>query len=88
MIAHRAHRQIVQRLVQLGQALSAQDALLAGLADQVAAPAELKAYCVARAGDCAAHTGHAYAVNKRWMNREVKRNLADAANAATANQHP
>ncbi|GAB2895690.1 enoyl-CoA hydratase/isomerase family protein [Paralcaligenes ginsengisoli] len=88
MIAHRAHRQIVQGLVQLGQRLSAQDALLAGLADQVAVPAELKAYCAARAGDCAARAGHAYAVNKRWMNRELKRDLADAANAATANQHP
>jgi enoyl-CoA hydratase len=85
MIACRTERRNVHMLVQHGHRLSAFDACSAGLIDDVVAPVDLASRCVTLARECAPRAGHAYAVNKRWMNRELRQNLIDAAEFASAN---
>jgi enoyl-CoA hydratase/carnithine racemase len=86
MLAHRASRQTVWRLIQRGERLDARQALHAGLADEVAAPAGLAQCCQLRAERCAAVDRHAHATNKRWINRALRRDRACAPAAATAAQ--
>lgn len=86
MLAHRASRQTVWRLIQRGERLDARQALHAGLADEIAARADLSQCCRSRADRCAAVDRHAHAANKRWINRALRRDLARAAEAATVAQ--
>lgn len=85
LVAGRAHRRTAQMLVQHGRRINPSEAESAGLIDEVAAPDVLATRAFARAGECAQRAGHAYAVNKRWMNRELRRNLIDAARFASDN---
>lgn len=86
MLAHRVSRQTVWRLIQRGERLDARQALDAGLADEVAAQGELAQCCESRADRSTKAGRHAYAANKRWINRTLRRDLASAAEAATAAQ--
>lgn len=86
MLARRAPRQVVWRLVQRGERLDARQALHAGLADEIATRADLAQCCQSRASRNATVSRHALAANKRWINRGLRQDLACAAEAATAAQ--
>ena len=83
IVAQRAPRSTVQRLVQAGERLDAGQALQAGLIDHLAPAQALRERCAALAQARGAQAGHAYAVNKRWLNRDLRQQLAKAAEAAT-----
>ncbi|SHH65840.1 enoyl-CoA hydratase/isomerase family protein [Pollutimonas bauzanensis] len=83
LISPRTQWRTLHRLVQLGERMNAPDALASGMVDRVAPLAALAPDCAARAAEHALRSGHAYASNKRWMNRDVRRNLAQAAALAT-----
>jgi enoyl-CoA hydratase/carnithine racemase len=85
MLTRRAGQPTIHRIVQTGVRLGARDALAADLVDEVVAADILRATCAARALERATYTGHAYGVNKRWMNRGVRAELARAAEDAGAN---
>jgi len=86
MLAQRAPRQIVWRLIQRGERLDARQALQAGLADELATQGDVAQCCQSRASRSAAVNPHAHAANKRWINRVLRRDLVCAAQAATAAQ--
>ncbi|MBV7482170.1 enoyl-CoA hydratase/isomerase family protein [Bordetella sp. BOR01] len=83
IVAQRASRPVVQRLVQAGERIDAGQALQAGLVDHVAPAEALRERCATLAQARGAHAGHAYAANKRWINRDLRQHLAKAAEAAT-----
>jgi enoyl-CoA hydratase/carnithine racemase len=79
MVARRAGYSIVQRLVQRGERLDADAALRAHLVDEIVDAEALPARAMELARERGALSAAAYAANKRWMNRRLKRELAAAA---------
>ena len=65
-------------LVQSGRRMPAREALTRGLITAVAAPAELEQAATRVADVLAKKDPHAFAANKRWLNRRLKSALADA----------
>ena len=88
LIGHRSLRRTVQTLVQQGQRMNASDARLAGLVDEVVSLAELPLRSAVVADGYAPRSGRAFALNKRWMNRELRRSLIEAAEFVSANSSP
>ena len=84
MLAARTNLGVVRRMVQQGESLDAAGALAAGLIDAVVEPGDLHDEALARARALAQRAGHAYAGNKQWINRGLRSQLAEAAQAATA----
>jgi enoyl-CoA hydratase/carnithine racemase len=85
ILNRRATQPLIHRIVQTGVRLDAHEARAANLVDEVVASDSLRAACAARALECAKYTNHAYGVNKRWINRTVRAELARAAENASAN---
>lgn len=88
IVARRAPRPMLQRLVQAGERIDAGQALQSGLVDHLASAPALRGRCAALAQARGAHAGHAYAANKRWINRGLRQHLAEAAEAATLAGQP
>jgi len=86
LLARRASWQVLQRVLQAGERCAAADAAQAGLVDECVAADVLSARSQARAAELAAIPSHAYAANKAWLNRELIRDIAEAAAHATAHQ--
>ncbi|MFH1603711.1 MAG: enoyl-CoA hydratase-related protein, partial [Pseudomonadota bacterium] len=84
MLAARASLGVVRRMVQQGESFGAAQALEDGLVDAVVEPGGLHDEALARARALARRTGHAYAGNKNWINRGLRAQLVEAAQAATA----
>lgn len=78
MLWGRASRPMIQRLVQQGDGIAADEALRAGLIDAVLPDAQLLDHAVAHAANLP--TGRAYAGNKRWINLDLRQRLMEAAN--------
>jgi enoyl-CoA hydratase/carnithine racemase len=84
IIAARGGRGAAHRLVQANQPFAAAQAVAAGLADAVAAEAEIDAAAQDRAAALGAFDAHGYAVNKSWLNAELRAALLRAAATAEA----
>jgi enoyl-CoA hydratase/carnithine racemase len=80
----RSNRSVCHRLVQLGDRLSAAQCVSAGLVDQAVPLAELPALCAQRASVLAQIPSYGFAVNKKWMNRDIRQQLIAAAEVAEA----
>ena len=80
----RSNRSVCHRLVQLGDRLSAAQCLSAGLVDQAVSLTELAALCAQRASVLAQIPSYGFAVNKKWMNRDIRQQLLAAAEVAEA----
>jgi enoyl-CoA hydratase/carnithine racemase len=65
-------------LVQTGRRMPASEALARGLLNRVVTKAELQAAATQAATELAAKDPKAFAANKAWLNRRVKRALAEA----------
>ena len=65
-------------LVQTGRRMPADEALTRGLLNRVVRREELNAAAAQAAADLAAKDAKAYAANKAWLNRRVKRALTEA----------
>jgi enoyl-CoA hydratase/carnithine racemase len=85
MIAARSSRLAVQRLIQGGQTIDAAEALALGLIDGVTERNTLGKQARTRASTALA--GRAYAGNKQWINRDLRRQIIEAALAATRLQY-
>lgn len=81
LIMARGGRVAVQRLIQNGETIAADQALKLGLIDAVTPRGALAEQAHVRAS--AAHAGRAYTGNKQWINRHLCRELGEAALAAT-----
>ena len=84
IVLARSNRSVCHRLVQLGDRLSAAQCVSAGLVDQAVPLTELPALCAQRASVLAQIPSYGFAVNKKWMNREVRQHLVAAAEVAEA----
>lgn len=73
-------------LVQTGRRMPASEALTRGLVSRVAARAGLEAAAMQVGSDLAAKNAHAFAENKRWLNRAMKAELAHAKAEADAHR--
>lgn len=82
VVAARANRSVCYKLVQLGERVSALECLQSGLAERLAPAQDLAQLCLQRAQLLAAIPAYAYAINKQWMNREVRTALVAAAQVA------
>jgi enoyl-CoA hydratase/carnithine racemase len=65
-------------LVQTGRRMSADEAFARGLLNRVVPRIELEAAAAQAAAELAGKDGKAFAANKAWLNRRVKRVLAEA----------
>ena len=77
MLACRAPRNVVHRMVQHGARMEADKLLQARLVDAVVPDAQLRGHV--RMLAAAALPGGAYGDNKRWINRELRQQLVAAA---------
>ena len=84
IVLARSNRSVCHRLVQLGDRLSAAQCVSAGLVDQAVPLTELPALCAQRASVLAQIPSYGFAVNKKWMNREIRQQLVAAAEVAEA----
>ena len=84
IVSARSNRSICHRLVQLGDRLSAEQCVSAGLVDHTVPLAELPALCAQRASVLAQIPLYGFAINKKWMNREIRQELLAAAEVAEA----
>ena len=84
IVLARSNRSVCHRLVQLGDRLSAAECVSAGLVDQAVPLTELPALCAQRASVLAQIPSYGFAVNKKWMNREIRQQLVAAAEVAEA----
>lgn len=84
IVLARSNRSVCHRLVQLGDRLNAAQCVSAGLADQAVPLPELPELCAQRASVLAQIPSYAFAVNKKWMNREIRQQLVAAAEVAEA----
>jgi enoyl-CoA hydratase/carnithine racemase len=84
IVSARGGRAAAQWLVQSGRPMSAAEARVAGLADAVHPDAALDGMAQGRAGSLAVLDGHAYAVNKQWMNAPLRDAMHRAAAHAEA----
>lgn len=82
VIAARGPIGLVRRMVQEGTSVSAQEALNLGLVDALAPSAELADNALERARTLAQRTGPAFSGNKQWINRSLRAQLVEAAQAA------
>jgi enoyl-CoA hydratase/carnithine racemase len=86
VLAPRVGHVAAQRLVQTGDRVDAARALAIGLADEVVAPAQLKARAVERARALGTNSGPAWRGNKAWINAGLRAAL-DAAAAEAERLH-
>jgi enoyl-CoA hydratase/carnithine racemase len=86
MLAPRASRSVLQRLVQRGERLTAKDCLAVGVVDAVVSAEGLDQAVSKSAVELASIETSAFAANKNWLNREVRANLL-LANAAEDSAH-
>jgi enoyl-CoA hydratase/carnithine racemase len=84
IVSARSNRSVCHRLVQLGDRLNAGQCVSAGLVDHAVPLAELPALCAQRASVLAQIPPYGFAVNKKWMNREIRQQLLAAAEVAEA----
>ena len=84
IVSARSNRSVCHRLVQLGDRLNAEQCESAGLVDRVVPLAELPALCAQRASVLAQIPSYGFAINKKWMNREIRQELLAAAEVAEA----
>ena len=84
IVLARSNRSVCHRLVQLGDRLNAAQCVSAGLADQAVPLTELPELCAQRASVLAQIPSYGFAVNKKWMNREIRQQLVAAAEVAEA----
>ena len=84
IVLARSNRSVCHRLVQLGDRLSAAQCLSAGLVDLAVPLTELAALCAQRASVLAQIPSYGFAVNKKWMNRDIRQQLLAAAEVAEA----
>jgi enoyl-CoA hydratase/carnithine racemase len=84
IVLARSNRSVCHRLVQLGDRLGAAQCLSAGLVDQAVPLTELAALCAQRAGVLSQIPSYGFAVNKKWMNRDIRQQLLAAAEVAEA----
>ncbi len=84
IVLARSNRSVCHRLVQLGDRLSAAQCVSAGLVDQAVPLTELPALCAQRASVLAQIPSYGFAINKKWMNREIRQQLVAAAEVAEA----
>ena len=84
IVSARSTRSVCHRLVQLGARRTAAQCLAAGLVDHAVPLADLPALCAQRASALAQIPSYGFAVNKKWMNREVRQQLIAAAEVAEA----
>jgi enoyl-CoA hydratase/carnithine racemase len=75
VLAPRASRSVLQRLVQRGERLTAQQCLALGVVDVVVSAEGLDQTVSKSATELAAIEAAAFATNKNWLNREVRANL-------------
>ena len=87
VLAPRASRHALQRLVQRGERLTAQQCVDMGILDAVVESDELDLAVVTRASELALIDSAAFSANKNWLNREVRANLLLAHTAENA-VHP
>jgi enoyl-CoA hydratase/carnithine racemase len=83
LIAARSSRSVVYRLIQKGETIGADEALSIGFVDAVTSQSKLAAEALTLARVSAAHAGEAYLGNKQWINQDLRRQLCEAASAAT-----
>lgn len=84
IVLARSNRSVCHRLVQLGDRLNAAQCVSAGLADQAVPLTDLPELCAQRASVLAQIPSYGFAVNKKWMNREIRQQLIAAAEVAEA----
>jgi enoyl-CoA hydratase/carnithine racemase len=84
IVLARSNRSVCHRLVQLGDRLGAAQCLSAGLVDQAVPLTELAALCAQRASVLSQIPSYGFAVNKKWMNRDIRQQLLAAAEVAEA----
>ncbi len=84
IVLARSNRSVCHRLVQLGDRLNAAQCVSAGLADQAVPLTDLPELCAQRASVLAQIPSYGFAVNKKWMNREIRQQLVAAAEVAEA----
>ena len=75
VLAPRTSRSVLQRLVQRGERLTAQQCLALGVVDVVVSAEGLDQTVSKSATELAAIEAAAFATNKNWLNREVRANL-------------
>lgn len=78
VLAPRASRSALQRLLQRGQRFTATECLSLGMVDAVVSIEALDQAVSQRATELAAIAPSAFAANKNWLNREVRANLLSA----------
>lgn len=86
VIAPRASRSVLQRLVQRGERLTAQECLALGVVDAVVSAEDLDQAVSNSANELASIETSAFAANKNWLNRAVRANLL-TANAQENSAH-
>jgi enoyl-CoA hydratase/carnithine racemase len=86
VLAPRASRSVLQRLVQRGERFTAQQCLALGVVDVVVSSEGLDQTVFQSATELAAIEAAAFATNKNWLNREVRANLL-LANAVENSAH-
>ena len=84
IVLARSNRSVCHRLVQLGDRLGAAQCLSAGLVDLAVPLTELAALCAQRASVLSQIPSYGFAVNKKWMNRDIRQQLLAAAEVAEA----
>jgi len=84
IVSARSNRSVCHRLVQLGDRLTASQCFEAGLVDHSVPLADLAALCAQRASVLAQIPSYGFAVNKNWMNRDIRQQLITAAEVAEA----
>ncbi|MEI8400279.1 MAG: enoyl-CoA hydratase/isomerase family protein [Alcaligenaceae bacterium] len=87
IVSARSNRSVCHRLVQLGDRISATQCVESGLVDQAVPLADLSALCAQRASALAQIPSYGFAVNKKWMNRDVRQQLLAASEVAEAAHH-
>lgn len=84
IVAARSNRSVCHRLVQLGERVTAVECGGVGLVDRVVPLVDLASLCAQRADVLAQIPPYGFAINKQWMNREVRQQLVEAAKVAEA----
>ena len=88
MAVARSGRAAAHRLAQTAEPVSALQAGELGLVDRVCEPDGLADEAQSRATALGRHAGHAYAINKRWLNGGLRIALDEAFAAAERAQQP
>jgi enoyl-CoA hydratase/carnithine racemase len=86
VLAPRASRSVLQRLVQRGERFTAKECLALGVVDAVVSAEGLDQAVSKSASELASIETSAFATNKNWLNREVRANLF-IANAEENSEH-